>query len=34
MAKMGKGDEVRLGVLGKICCVFNCQLDDIIDFSL
>ena len=31
MAKMGKNEEVRLEVLTKICGLFDCTLDDIIE---
>ena len=31
MAKMGKGETVRLEALSKICGYFDCKLDDILD---
>ena len=33
MAKMGREEEVRLSSLIKICDVFDCKIDDIIDYS-
>ncbi|MBR3117628.1 MAG: helix-turn-helix transcriptional regulator [Oceanobacillus sp.] len=30
IAKMGKGQDVRLNVLVKICKYFNCKFDDIV----
>ena len=33
MAKMGREEEVRLTSLTKICDVFDCKIDDIIDYS-
>ena len=32
MARLGKNEDVRIGVLGKICSVLGCSLDDIVDF--
>lgn len=34
MAKMGKNQFVRLGVLIRICDILHCQIDDIIDYSM
>ena len=31
MAKLGKNEDVRLGVLVKICETLGCKLDDIVD---
>ena len=31
MAKLGKNEEVRIGVLVKICKVLGCTIDDIIE---
>ena len=31
MAKLGKNEDVRVGVLVKICEALNCKLDDIMD---
>lgn len=31
MAKLGKNEEVRLGVLVNICNTLDCKLDDIVD---
>lgn len=31
MAKLGKNEDVRLGVLVKICKALDCKLDDIVD---
>ena len=31
MAKMGKNEEVRLETLAKICTLFGCSLDDIVE---
>lgn len=31
MAKMGKNEDVRLDVLTRICTLFDCTLDDIIE---
>ena len=32
MAKLGKNEDVRVGVLEKICLTLNCKLDDILEF--
>lgn len=34
MARMGKGEDVRLETLVKICDVLDCKIDDIIDYSV
>ncbi len=34
MAKMGKGEAVRLETLIKICKVLDCKIDDIVDYNL
>lgn len=34
MAKMGKDEMVRMETLMKICEVFNCKLDDIVEYSV
>lgn len=31
MAKMGKNEDVRLGILVNICKTLDCNLDDIVD---
>ena len=31
MAKLGKDEDVRVGVLIKICKTLDCKLDDIMD---
>lgn len=31
MAKLGRNEDVRIGVLEKICLALNCKMDDIID---
>ena len=31
MAKMGKGENVSLDVIDKICKLFNCEVGDIIE---
>lgn len=31
MAKMGRNEEVRLEVLAKVCALFDCTLDDIVE---
>ena len=33
MAKMGKGEDVRMGTLIKVCSVLNCKIDDIVDYD-
>ena len=33
MARLGKNEEVRIGVLVKICRVLDCKIDDIIEIS-
>ena len=32
MAKMGKEENVSTEVLGKICAVLDCRIEDIIEF--
>lgn len=32
MAKMGKEENVSIEVLGKICKVLNCRIEDIVEF--
>lgn len=32
MAKLGKNEDVRVGVLEKICLTLDCKLDDILEF--
>jgi len=34
MARMGKGEDVRLDTLVKICAVLDCKIDDIIEYSI
>lgn len=31
MAKLGKNEEVRIGVLAKICTALDCKIDDIVE---
>lgn len=31
MAKLGKNEEVRIGVLVKICTTLDCKIDDIVE---
>lgn len=31
MAKLGKNEDVRLGILVNICKTLDCKLDDIVD---
>ena len=31
MAKLGRNEDVRVGVLEKICLALDCKMDDIID---
>lgn len=31
MAKLGKNEDVRIGVLVKICKTLDCKLDDIVE---
>lgn len=33
MAHLGKNDDVRVGVLIRICEVLDCNIDDIIEYS-
>ena len=33
IAKMGKGENVSLDVLARICTYFNCDVGDLISFS-
>ena len=33
MAKMGKGEDVRLETLIKVCRVLDCKIDDIVDYD-
>jgi len=33
MAKMGKGEDVRMETLIKICKVLDCKIDDIVDYN-
>lgn len=32
MAKLGKNEDVRVGILEKICLTLDCKLDDILEF--
>lgn len=32
MAKLGRDEEVRVGVLEKLCTSLDCKLDDIVEF--
>lgn len=31
MAKLGKNEDVRLGILVSICKALNCKIDDIVE---
>lgn len=31
MAKLGRNEDVRIGVLEKICLALDCKIDDILD---
>ena len=31
MAKLGKNEDVRVGILVKICTYLDCKIDDIMD---
>lgn len=31
MARLGKNEDVRIGVLAKICVTLDCTLDDIVE---
>lgn len=31
MARLGKNEDVRIGVLAKICVTLGCNLDDIVE---
>ena len=31
MAKLGRNEDVRVGILEKICLVLDCKIDDILD---
>lgn len=33
MAKLGKNEDVRIGVLVKICKTLDCKLDDILEIK-
>lgn len=33
MAKLGKNEDVRIGVLVKICKTLDCKLDDIVEIE-
>ena len=33
MAKLGKNEDVRVGVLAKICVALGCKLDDIVEIE-
>jgi len=33
MSTMGKGGSVSLETLGRICCVLNCDIGDIVNVS-
>ena len=32
MAKLGKNEDVRMGILINICKTLNCKIDDIIEY--
>ena len=31
MAKLGRNEDVRVGILEKICLTLDCKMDDILD---
>lgn len=31
MAKLGRNEDVRVGILEKICLALNCKMDDILE---
>lgn len=31
MAKLGRNEDVRVGILVKICCYLGCTINDILD---
>jgi len=31
MAKLGRNEDVRVGILVKICCYLDCKVDDIME---
>lgn len=31
MAKLGRNEDVRVGILEKICLALDCKMDDILD---
>lgn len=33
IAKMGKGENVSLEVIDKMCAYFNCRIEDIIEYK-
>ena len=33
MAKLGKNEDVRFGILVSICKTLNCKVDDIVDIN-
>ena len=33
MAKLGKNEDVRFGILVSICKALNCKIDDIVDIN-
>ena len=33
MAKLGRNEDVRVGVLEKICLALNCKFDDIVEIK-
>ena len=33
MAKLGKNQDVRVKILIKICAVFGCKIDDIMEYE-
>ena len=33
MAKLGKNEDVRVGVLAKICVALGCKLDDFVEIE-
>lgn len=32
MAKLGKNEDVRMGILINICKTLNCKIDDIVEY--
>lgn len=33
MAKLGRNESVQIETLAKICCVLNCEIEDIVEIE-